>query len=542
MGKKTINSLEQEPKNSDANNIDTFTINTNYAKIFEHNQRRKLLERVKENYHKSLLEQDEDVEEQSEYSSEDENGELINDNVMNKFLNTLVCLEQDKEQLKKTEGEIFKDDDFTVETQKKQLKTESKYNIKDALLSSGKDEDFYSVQFKPKESHDEFKSKFLDTADNAIGDLNSNDKDHSEAFLVKKKVKSELLSKVAKEMEQPTVESEPKKSIEELTLDDIVKLREQYKEDKSKIDKNILSKFSKKDDSKLSKREKFLRNYILLEGWKENSNVDVNLTKEDLEDIQNEDIFDNFESEYNFRFEEKDGANLTLHKREATETARLKDTKRSEKRKELQERKNHEKEEKLKEINMARKIMADEMKEKANNLIKLIGSNKKELQPLLEELENPNFDEKKFDSIMNQIFDKNFYKERNNNDFRLEEEIIKEELQEIEADGNNNIEDYNADPKGEEAGDVSETEWWYCDECKEVIKPGKLKYECNECEDYTMCKACYKILKHPHLMKKAKVSVLCKVDPIKFRSLKIGKNSFKVLAGLRSRMNAPTAE
>ena len=67
------------------------------------------------------------------------------------------------------------------------------------------------------------------------------------------------------------------------------------------------------DDKKLSKDERFLRNYILSEGWldKNTTGLNKNLLLIDKEDEENEDKFDAFENKYNHRFEEEGGKNMS---------------------------------------------------------------------------------------------------------------------------------------------------------------------------------------------------------------------------------------
>ena len=93
-------------------------------------------------------------------------------------------------------------------------------------------------------------------------------------------------------------------------------------------------------------KEKFLRSYILNEGWKEKASTRQKRDYEepraaeqplasrqeamDVEDENREDEMDNFESKYNFRFEEPNAGTITSHARDANkeETMRRKDSSR----------------------------------------------------------------------------------------------------------------------------------------------------------------------------------------------------------------------
>ena len=122
-------------------------------------------------------------------------------------------------------------------------------------------------------------------------------------------------------------------------------------------DTELLARFYGNDDE-LDHKDKFLRSYILNEGWKEKAakNASHNrLTNQepvaealaerqgavDEEDENREDEMDNFESKYNFRFEEPNAATITSHARDANkeETMRRKDSSRKQARDRAKEKK-----------------------------------------------------------------------------------------------------------------------------------------------------------------------------------------------------------
>jgi len=96
-------------------------------------------------------------------------------------------------------------------------------------------------------------------------------------------------------------------------------------------DTELLARFYGGDD-KLDASERFLRNYILNEGWKDKSQMgasfeDPKLKKIDKEDEERLDDMDAYETAYNFRFEEPNAATITSHARNALngETMRRKE-------------------------------------------------------------------------------------------------------------------------------------------------------------------------------------------------------------------------
>ena len=73
------------------------------------------------------------------------------------------------------------------------------------------------------------------------------------------------------------------------------------------------------DDNKLDKHDKFLRNYILLEGWKDKSKMYGNEQQRiDEEDAKRDEEMEAYEHHYNFRYEDPSNAAqyLTTHARE----------------------------------------------------------------------------------------------------------------------------------------------------------------------------------------------------------------------------------
>ena len=93
------------------------------------------------------------------------------------------------------------------------------------------------------------------------------------------------------------------------------------------------------DGNDLDKTDKFLRDFILKEGWKANTMEEANddhyekyrakKEKMDGEDEDRDSEMDRYESKYNFRYEEKNASYLTTHGRDAPDdTMRRVDDKR----------------------------------------------------------------------------------------------------------------------------------------------------------------------------------------------------------------------
>ena len=115
---------------NDDNVDDKLTINQEFAKRFEHNKRRQLLEQGKLKYGDLL----EDEESPESSSSDDSEGDLINERFETKFLEVITAIRQgDPSVLTKTGdnavGEmVWKDEDFAPKLKEKK---EKKVTLKD---------------------------------------------------------------------------------------------------------------------------------------------------------------------------------------------------------------------------------------------------------------------------------------------------------------------------------------------------------------------------------------------------------------------------
>ena len=100
--------------------------------------------------------------------------------------------------------------------------------------------------------------------------------------------------------------------VKEKTKEQIQKEKEEFEKyalqetEKRYDEDNVLKQFwGKSAEKKLSAEDKFLRSYILGEKWRE-ANDDYD-DKADEEDLERESEVEEFEENYNFRFEERDG-------------------------------------------------------------------------------------------------------------------------------------------------------------------------------------------------------------------------------------------
>ena len=524
--KQKIKEKEKVELNEEENSLNELNINEEYAERFQHNEKRKKEEKLRNKYGVVNIKNNEEEYsgEESPEESEDSEGELDNEIVRDKFINTLLELKDENETKKLMENKapIFTDDDFKKKREKIH-KNESKendkiqYGIKDALLdnkSSSEDENsennIYSVNYKPKKiEEDQTEKKAFISAANEDLEENSENSENNDFFdnglLIKKKTANNDLLNIDENIEkndEKENDETPEQTEEKVAG---MSLSEALKKSKIKPENVNMSLLEQiwGDDKKLSKDERFLRNYILSEGWldKNTTGLNKNLLLIDKEDEENEDKFEDFENRYNHRFEEEGGANITTYQRNI-DSYRHKDDTRATKRKEHEQRKLEEKNKKKEEIKNEKLKKAEEIKKKIDKLEKIAGTEK--IGELLEEFENKDFNMDEFDQKMNDIFNKEYYNQELNEDEldtlnkRQEKHL---DLSDEENKSENNNENNNDDNE--------ENLWFYCDSCKKALKEGKIKYECKTCEDYTLCKKCYKAKGHEHQMKKDIVPTGC---------------------------------
>jgi protein KRI1 len=505
---------------------DQLTINEDYAKKFTYMKERQALEKAKLKYGNDFMDVEED--EESEDVSEDSEGELINDKVMTKFIETYIKLKDDNlaKEFLVDKNPVFKDDDFIDPGKNKKEKESKIFTVNDALINYAKSEqedNIFSVDYEPKkvEKFDPDKDEFL----KKIADENE-EKSNNEDFIDDGFLKLKPDSDIIVINEEKKKENQVEEDFENLDID---KVLQKAKIKPKNLDTDLLKKIWG-DDKNLDKNERFLRNYILSEAWLENeeNKIHKHLLLIDKEDEEKDEVFDEYEFKYNHRFEEEGGANLTTYQRNITDSYRIKDDTRSQKRKQKELRKEEEKQKFNTELQMAKAIKKEDLKKKIDLIGKIAGTDK--IKAIAEELENE-FDADKFDEKMNEIFNQEYYEgkdkgedieqviEEKSFDYKTNKDILNksqlEKLAEIEEEGwkydEENINDEENLIDEENLNDINdENEWFYCDECRNVIKENKIKYDCEKCEDYLLCKECFKAANHPHKMKKSKVPLGCK--------------------------------
>jgi protein KRI1 len=155
---------------------------------------------------------------------------------------------------------------------------------------------------------------------------------------------------------------------------DFEKLAEKEQEDRLNADKVLSNFWSTSADAKLNKDEKFLKNYILGEKWKEMGEDYDDLVDE--EDFDRDSEIDEFEKNYNFRFEEPGGKAIKTYPRKIEDTYRIARNKRQSKKVEKKKRMKEYKEEKKREFEEIRALKRKDILDKIEKTELLLGDHK----------------------------------------------------------------------------------------------------------------------------------------------------------------------
>ena len=221
---------------------------------------------------------------ESDYSQEDEDGQLIDEELTDNFIQTIAKIRMKHPDIYK-EKKIFQEKDEEHHNNKKNSKqTYDKVEIKTLMERYEKEDEVgsSSEEHMPNtmthnEEQERLKNEFKMAASGLPTDADQ---------LLKKKTKTPNDMRSDDQVFQGFIE------------------RMKVKEPKNDVD--ILKRFWGKE-SDLDDKDKFLRKFILTKGWVDRDDIEDNL--EDSEEY--EEKADTYEEKYNFRYEEPGGTQIT---------------------------------------------------------------------------------------------------------------------------------------------------------------------------------------------------------------------------------------
>jgi protein KRI1 len=152
--------------------------------------------------------------------------------------------------------------------------------------------------------------------------------------------------------------------------------------------------------------EKFLQEYMQNMGWKTKSRINETPRTKSSEGSDSEDEeflekVDQFETKYNFRFEEEGGHAISSHSRQVEDSVRVKDKKRKRERDQKKDRKEEDKKKKLIELQHLKNKKREEINRRLAEIEKVTG-NKTSDENIGSVLETE-FDPSTYDEEINQL-------------------------------------------------------------------------------------------------------------------------------------------
>jgi len=440
--KNNITSITK--KNEDNNGDDDdlrLTVNKRFATSYQNRKEREELQQTRQRRNENGDRGDSSSSDSSD-EEEDEDGELFTPSVNVQFLKTIKALRKKEDSIYDPNAQFFDDvvdvdendeDEDAGKTRKRkpqrykdivreqileQIKEEknggeqnTNTNVDDAATSA-------SSNPRSKLAYDEQQdtlrrafltesSKLLDSDGGAGGSETIEEGiDDDEWMVVKKKVSVPDLDLLEKEA------TEQLKEIENLS-----------KNDSSKKEIDVF----KDPRGEVQDGEKFLLDFIQNKKWIDKNDLDriddEDQNGDDESYLDDTDRADDYEAQYNFRFEqaaqETSGANLSVQtyaRGQTMNTVRRQDTSRKDKREARKERKASErkaKEEQLKRLKNAKKQEMNQKLSKVKSVIGGIEENAVDEAAIMKMLEG-DYDPENFERALEEVYGDNFYKQEDN--------------------------------------------------------------------------------------------------------------------------------
>ncbi|EPY54088.1 krr family protein [Schizosaccharomyces cryophilus OY26] len=459
------NSSEEE------DNSDSFKINEDFAKRFEHNKKREETQRLEEKYGKDLAKQNlsEDEDESSE-ESEDSEGELVTPEVDAAILKILA-------KIRKKDPEIYDNGQRFFDDTEKSIKTTVKENkgrpmtLKDyhrQQLISGDVMEAMEEDEKPRselpthvEEQEQLRKETIQAFHSSRDKEEENPDEHQEE---EEKEEENFLKK--KEKSKDELEADEKAYekflLEHAETEDASKVLKDLSTSYVKNRPEVLQGLENEENGFAEQDETFLANYMLNRGWR-TSDKRIPSYEEIVQEVDADNQFDetadNFETKYNFRYEEAGGAEIAAHPRDVPDSMRRKDDSRRLARERKRERREEEKRKRVEEVNRLRNLKQKDLEEKLNKVAEIAGTNDIDISEL--DLEG-DFNPEEWEAKMAQIFNDKYYKDDSDKKPEFEDDIDVDDLAAPEDNNdsqvNGNVADLPSDPEAvDEPGSQKKT-------------------------------------------------------------------------------------
>ena len=465
-------------------------VNKKYAKDYEYRKQKEELRRVQERG------SDLDSEGSSSSEEEDEEGEMLTPTVNLQFVRTIKALRTKDSSIYDPKVRFFEDYQDTGKGRdmeksgrkgkSKKFKDVLREQILEQMESEGQDGSFDDVDdsaLNPSklaydEQQQELRKEFLRNS-NVWGDDVS---DESEDWMVVKQKKS-------------------------TTKDGDSDAEKQVLEELKNIDSGDLQRDPEFVDPRgeIKDGDKFLIEYIKNKKWIDSTNKSKGLDDEqsDSEASSFDDKVDDFEANYNFRFEQAAEAtgtsgaefsNLSYARGQTMNTLRRKDDSRREKRLSRKERKEAERKAKAEQLKRLKNAKREEMNQKLAKIKAVVGAVGDEAvdEDALMKMLDGDYDPDKFDEAMKAAYSDDFY-QKSDIEWKTDKDVrnaLKEDedgdqvVGQDDLDGclYDNTEDDNVNDDDDVNANDDENEMEYADDDADYVEDYKTKKSASEGE------------------------------------------------------------
>lgn len=325
----------------DDEKLDKIEINEDFARRYAHNKKREDLQRLEELKKKGLVDDDDDEEEDTSSSSEEEEQEEdLNPSTNLKFFDGLLKIKKGDPVLNKKDAKLF---DSESESDEKELKMKKKkpMYLKDVV------------------------SKHLIEEGPEFGDEEEEEEE-------KKKVKT--YSEEQDDLRQEFLNAVKGNEDEE----DLFKVKEDTEYGLEVADTEFTNKLDEffGEDDKLDEETVFLKDFFRKEMWRDDKKGKRGDVMEEVEFSEDEEEIErqeDYEREFNFRFEENAGDRVWGHSRKVEGSVRKKTNARKLQRERKEDRMVQAEEERKEELKRLKNLKKKEMKEKLQKIKETAG-------------------------------------------------------------------------------------------------------------------------------------------------------------------------
>ncbi|CAO2837506.1 unnamed protein product [Amaranthus hypochondriacus] len=379
--------LFDDVENDDIEDLSKIEVSKEFAKRFEHNKKREDLQRLEEMKKKGLVNAS-----GSDSDSETDSDSDLDDDVKNrkkevKFFEALLKVRNKDPILQEKDAKLFEsssdEDDEQEEDERKERKKKPKY-LKDVIAQQLIEK---GPEFEGEEDDEE------------------------------KKVKSyaEEQEDLRREVLDAMAEAERETEVDE---DEFMKAKDRDEEDEGKGEddekvKKMLDKVFGEDE-KLDENDMFLKDFFQNTMWidkekRKNKLIDDDDIAELSDDEDAIEKQEDYERDYNFRFEENASDRVLGHSRVVVGSVRKETNARKQQRERKKEREALAELERQEEVKRLKNLKRKEIQEKLNKIKAVAGIDEDRI-PLNEDDLEEDFDPEKFDKKMSAAFGESYYK------------------------------------------------------------------------------------------------------------------------------------